>query len=600
MKWHVHLFIFLSIFFLFFYYIANYQNNYFIEYDIKIIQNDSNRWLGELYYSDHNSYHAQNRKQTRYHKDTYTFQHITETIKNIKPIHKLRFDPLLGKGHLEIKNFTIHYLNEKYQNTNKKYQIDFSKIANNYKNDLKIFRATKSGAILASTGNDPFFELSNTINFNTYTRHNAEEALIKASLLYLLIILVRLYSSIKVFSFGIFTLYTCYVLLFYYNVFALNLLIIFALASLFMVSLNNPSNLLSYTRHMGTYIFLYIIMGYLSLFITTEVANPNYFYTKIPLILLVFIVPIGFYNIKKFDYNFFKTMLTVLLIVMGVFIILLNHRIISVFDYHFYDKYYNFFNFLFKWTFWTQKNYTFWYLILMFGTLSFYDVRKKVDLIVVSSILILSYFAIFDGYSTSGKLSYSLGLFIYILLSFVQIQKRHLLIMTWVLPLLMIFLPLLLSSFDFSSNPKLLERITIYKTAFALIKEHWLFGYGYGSTLTIHIKDFVSIMNLPNPYIDTFPGGHPHNFSLLFWLDFGITGAIFLAYSIHKLLVYLVDNTYHTINQAAVLSLVVAFTIITSFSWSIWWPSVLLTFAFFGIMLTLSMNIKSPKSIVKT
>ena len=60
MRWKAHLLIFLSIFFLFFYYISSYKNNFFIEYDIKIIQNDS-RWLGELYYSDNTSYNPQNR-----------------------------------------------------------------------------------------------------------------------------------------------------------------------------------------------------------------------------------------------------------------------------------------------------------------------------------------------------------------------------------------------------------------------------------------------------------------------------------------------------------------------------------------------------------
>ena len=42
--------------------------------------------------------------------------------------------------------------------------------------------------------------------------------------------------------------------------------------------------------------------------------------------------------------------------------------------------------------------------------------------------------------------------------------------------------------------------------------------------------------------------------------------------------------------------MIIAFDIITSFSWSIWYPQVLLTFAFFGIMLTLFMNIKIKKT----
>ena len=148
MRWKAHLLIFLSIFFLFFYYISSYKNNFFIEYDIKIIQNDS-RWLGELYYSDNTSYNPQNRREIRYKKDTQTFQHMTETIRSIKSIYQVRVDPLLSTGRVEIKNFTITYLD-------KKYQVDFSKISNHYKNNLKIITSNKSGAILESTGSDHF------------------------------------------------------------------------------------------------------------------------------------------------------------------------------------------------------------------------------------------------------------------------------------------------------------------------------------------------------------------------------------------------------------------------------------------------------------
>ena len=65
MKWKLHLLIFISIFFLFFYYISSYKNIYFIEYDIKVIQNDSS-YLGELYYSDNSPYNPENRRQIRY------------------------------------------------------------------------------------------------------------------------------------------------------------------------------------------------------------------------------------------------------------------------------------------------------------------------------------------------------------------------------------------------------------------------------------------------------------------------------------------------------------------------------------------------------
>ena len=591
MKWKLHLPIFLSIFFLFFYYISSYKNIFYIEYDIKIIQND-NSYLGELFYSDNASYNPQNRRLIRYIKHNQTFEHITEKIRNMKTIHKVRLDPLLGAGRVEVKNFTIHYINPRYQDIDKKYQVDFSKISNNYMNNLEIISTNKSGAILESTGNDPFIELTHNINFNIFNIHNVLKALVLAILLYLFLIIIKIYSVVNVFSFGILLIYTSYVLLFDSNVMAFDLLITFTLVSFFMILSNNPSNLFIYLKHVGVFLLFYLLIGYTSLFITTEVAYENYFYKTIPYIILALIIPMGFYNIKRFDIRYFKNILTILLIMMAIFILLLNQKIISIFYFHLYDIYYDFFDFYFKWTWWTQKNYTFWYVLLMFGTLSFYDIRKKVELIIISAILVLSYFAVFSGYSESAKLSYVIGVLIYILLSFFQIQKKNLLIITWLFTLYIILSPILFSLIDPSLYPKLESRVAVYKTAFALIKEHWLFGYGYGSTLVINIKDFVTISDLPKYYIDTFPGGHPHNLALLFWLEFGIIGAIFLAYYIHKLLVYIIENTYNYTNQAAILSLVVAFDIITSFSWSIWWPSVLLTFSFFGVILVLSMNIK--------
>ena len=162
----------------------------------------------------------------------------------------------------------------------------------------------------------------------------------------------------------------------------------------------------------------------------------------------------------------------------------------------------------------------------------------------------------------------------------------------WIFTFYIIFAPIIFALIDFTFLPKLVQRDAIYKTSLALIKEHWVFGYGYGSTLTIHLKDFVSNTDLPKHYINVFPGGHPHNLSLLFWLEFGVVGVSFLAYYIHKLLAFIIENTYDNTHQAAILSMVVAFDVITSFSWSIWYPQVLLTFAFFGIMLVLSLNVK--------
>ncbi|MCD6579807.1 O-antigen ligase family protein, partial [bacterium] len=269
---------------------------------------------------------------------------------------------------------------------------------------------------------------------------------------------------------------------------------------------------------------------------------------------------------------------------------LLDHNIILIDNIHFLD-------YAMQRIKWTQKNYMFWYILLMFATLSFYNVRKKYELLIILAILALSYFAVFGGYSRSARLSFVVGVLAYTILSIFQINKKYLLGFIWFLTLYIIFSPIILSFLDLGSYiSELRQRDQIYNTSAALITEHWFLGYGYGSTLSIHLKDVVSIADLPKIYINVYPGGHPHNLSLLFWLEFGIFGALFLIYFIHKFLKYFIENTYLYINQAALFGMIVAFDIITSFSWSIWYPQVLLTFSFFGAMLVLSMNIQTKKN----
>ena len=545
------------------------------------MQNEG-RWLGEIYYSDDSSYHPKYRKQIQYKKNTDSFQKIRVNIYNINTIRTIRLDPLLTNGLLEIKNFSIDYLGQSYD-------IDFSKIKNNTRNNINIRQMNKTKTILECTGSDPFIELSHTVNFdkiNTYTAWHALQYTVLFSILSLLVFIVTKYNLFQTsVLFSMLLIYTVYVLVYLSPSLATQLLILFAFLSVILTLLKRPSNTKHYLKHIGLFILLYVLMGYLSLSLTTEVANANYYYAKIPYIILAIIIPLGFYNLHNFNVRLFKIMLTALLVSMAVMIILLDHNILSIHNTPLFDI-------MMKRTNWTQKNYMFWYVLLVFGTLAFYNLRKKSDLFMVLSILILSYFVIFGGYSLSARLSYSVGVLIYILLSLFHIKKRHLFIIIWVFTFYIIFSPIIFALIDFTFLPKLVNRDAMYKTALALIKEHWIFGYGYGSTLTLQIKDFVSDVNLPKHFTDYFRGGHPHNLSLLFWLEFGIIGATFLAYYIHKLLSFIIEHTYDNTHQAAILSMVVAFDVITSFSWSIWYPQVLLTFAFFGIMLVLSLNVK--------
>jgi O-antigen ligase len=383
-------------------------------------------------------------------------------------------------------------------------------------------------------------------------------------------------------------IYTGYAILFSNAKFAKGLLILFFIFSMILLYKSFLPKLI-YFKSMGYFILGYILMSYLSVIIGTQYADISYLNKKIIYIVMASFIPIGFYKIQNFNFNFFKSMLTLLLIGSAIFIIMLNKNIIDINNVEI-------FNLVMKRIPWTQKNYMFWYSILMFGTLSFYNIRKKVDFIMITCIVCISYITIFGGYSDSVRVSFIVGILVYYMLATFEIKKKYLLVAIWLFSLYVVFSPVLFSLIDLTSyHHKLIARDAIYHTAAALIKEHFIFGYGYGSTLTLNLTNIVDIYSLPKNYINVFPGGHPHNLALLFWLEFGIFGAIFLAYFIHKMLAFVTINTSSGGNQSGLLAMIVNFEILTSFSWSIWYPQVLLTFSFFGIMLMLSMNIKRGK-----
>jgi len=581
MKWKRQGLLLFSIF-LFFLFINSYnKSDLWVDFDIKIIQNEDARWFGQIYASKYKEYQPFYVKSIHYKNALNTFQHIKVGVHNINRIQYFRLDPLLDKGVVEVRNMVLYYKGQAYS-------LDLSRIDTKMKHNILIKNKQTNSILLESIGEDPFIELSHSIQFKTISLSSIIKAVKYTIIFYLLLLvflqLVKINLVHEVILFSVLMLYTLHTLFLLSSQIAENLLIFFALVSVVMSLKNQPSIFFHYLKSMSSFILFYGLIGYISLYITTDLANPNYFYNKLFYIILALIIPLNVYHLKNFNQRNFKIIVSITLLCMTIIIILLDQQYIQINKYEVFDI-------VMKRTHWTQKNYMFWYVLLFFGTLSFYNIRKKLDFFIILCIVIISYFVVFGGYSLSARLSYSVGVFLFFLLSYVNVPKKHLLTITWIFTLYIIFSPILFALIDFTFLPKLVERDAIYKTSLALIKEHWLFGYGYGSTLSIHLKDFVSATNLPTHYLNTYPGGHPHNLSLLFWIEFGIVGALFLAYYIHKLLKYVIENTYGYTNQAAILSMIVAFDILTSFSWSIWYLQVLLTFAFFGIMLTLSMNI---------
>lgn len=567
-----------------FYFVSKYTGEVIVKYEINVIENQ-NSWHGELFYSENGSYSGKKRKSIKYKQLKNQFQTVKVKLRDQPNITSLRLDPLTNIGMVAIRNMTISYKDQIHI-------IDFDKISDqNFKHNINIVEKNNNHIVLQCLGKDPNIEISNTINFNVGNLKDIALSLILTLMIYVFIIkLMTLTSFENIILSSLIISYSWYTVLFSSPNMASTLLTLFATLSVWVIVKNGISSHLPYIKNMGIFLLVYIIMSYLSIYITTEHANLEYLNTKIPYIILAAIIPLGFYKINNFNIQFFKVMLTVLLIFLATFIILLNTNIISINNVTFLE-------YIMYRSKWTQKNYMFMYVLLMFATLSFYDTRKKYDLLIIFSILIFSYFTIFGGYSRSARLSFGVGVLAYFVLSVFQIKKKYLLGFIWFLTIYIIFSPIILSFIDLAPyGSGLRQRDQIYNTSAAFIKEHWLFGYGYGSTLTISLKDFVNTVDLPKLYVNMYPGGHPHNLSLLFWLEFGIFGALFLAYFIHELLKFFIESTYLHTNHAALFGMIIAFDIITSFSWSIWYPQVLLTFAFFGAMLVLSVNIQTKRN----
>ena len=143
--------------------------------------------------------------------------------------------------------------------------------------------------------------------------------------------------------------------------------------------------------------------------------------------------------------KFFKIMLTTTLVLVAILIILLDQGMIYINNIYFLD-------YAMHKSTWTQKNYSFMYVLLTFATLSFYNIKKKYDFLIIFSIIILSYFTIFGSYSQSARLSFGMGIIVYFILSTFQIKKKYLLGFIWLFTIYIVFSPILLSFLDLASH----------------------------------------------------------------------------------------------------------------------------------------------------
>lgn len=559
-------------------FIIQYNNEYIVRYDIKIIENEG-PWQGEILYNYGDFYNNIRFRTVTYQRVLQEFQHVQLSIKDIPYISKIRLDPLLKKGKIVLKNLSVIYQDQIYN-------IDLSKLENaTIMRNMSFLNQSEDGITLQCSAEDPGIEFQDNIEFTTITFRNIVLSFILSMVFFGIFLLIKRYGYETIILTGMIVFYIFYVLFFSSWNMGINILYVFGLLALITVLLYGNKEKLKSLQGMGIFILLYLTLAYLSIYWSTQLANLDYLNEKTLLIIAASVIPLAYIHIKDFSVKKYKIIITILFVIMSILLKVLDLKIILI------DQVY-ILNWLMERNEWTQKNYMFAYVLLTFGTLAFYDFKKKKELIAIFSIIAIAFFVISGGYSKSALLAFIVGTVIYLLNIVFRFKKNFLLVIIWILTMYIICSPILFSFLELASYHSKFElRDAIYHTSAALIKEHWLFGYGFGSILDIHTKDWIALADLPKNYLKVFPGGHPHNLSLLFWLEFGILGAMFLAYFIHRLLEMFIQNTYDKINLPALFGMIVSFDIITSFSWSILHPQVILTFAFFGLILALGMNI---------
>ena len=160
------------------------------------------------------------------------------------------------------------------------------------------------------------------------------------------------------------------------------------------------------------------------------------------------------------------------------------------------------------------------------------------------------------------------------------------------------------------------DRIFLFETASNAIVDNWLTGYGFGSTLSLNISEYLP-QRLPSHILSTFPhtsawssynsaflllhnglfpGSHPHNLIALIWLDFGLVGALLFSASIYAFNQTFLPKIDDVRIAPYAISLIVSAIIIFSFSFSIWQTDVVLTYAMFFACLIFIMSNSVNKS----
>jgi len=594
-------FIYITIFALIFTTIYHFNKSYAtISFKIKVIDSKVSLLTGQVYYSPNQLFYQDMMKPFLLNSNMYgEFQTVNIPITH-EHIKSIRLDPLPNAGECIIKDFSIiqgSWFNERIQ------PIDLSQVILNKFKNTKLMSKEKNLLHLQTIGSDPHIDVIYNLpplkNIRDYK--NIFTYFLISLILSTLLILVlhglksKYLHGDEIILSSILVTYSAYTVLFGTE-FKMSWILIENLPflALLIIFKQGITNYFPSIKNM----LIIILSLTVTVLILDYFQNTNAFVHYKPTLLNIIyamLISTAFIQKKEFNYNFYKYFLLFLTFSIAILTIFLHLRIIEI------DTTLAL-GFRMSMSPWAQKNYTFWYLLLMWGTISFFHFKniRIIEKLIILSILLVSTVSIFTGYSDSAKLAFFTSLIIYFLLTFIKTYQRFISLLPLSISLYIFLFPWLSEIYIFLSDAssRLMGREAIFAIYPDVIKNNLYFGYGFNNARNLltseHVSPEIFAQYSNSIFMTNFA---THSLPLHLWLNLGLLGmlpfSILIYFAINKL-ISLTNNNY---NQPALIALICAFIIIITFSWGTWQPHALLTFSFFIGMIFLSLNINHHKKL---
>jgi hypothetical protein len=228
---------------------------------------------------------------------------------------------------------------------------------------------------------------------------------------------------------------------------------------------------------------------------------------------------------------------------------------------------------------WHDKNYAFWQLLLMWGSISLLWQRSPFCNFAAMAVLFVSVAAIFVSTSESSQLAVAVSTAVFLFANAVRSKGHYalyycLVMSVVLLPVLWVCLapvkPLLAPVLP--QIKAITTRVELYDYTASLIQKELVLGYGFGSTL------FMPIPQGEVGWQFCFPGGHTHNLVLQFFIDHGLLGLGFLVAVLSFFFHYLAHALEDNPQAPAIWALVMAGLVLFSLSYAIWNADIVLMY----------------------